>query len=251
MLPLFLKTNAKEVTILNQIGLWFSNLGTSFIDGFERNLIRGDRWLSLLRGLGLTVELTVGSIILGTVLGIILCLMKISNVKFINKISQIYIRIFRGTPLVVQLMIIYYGVFGKTSVPKDIVAIIAFGLNSAAYIAELLRGGIAAVDKGQVEAGRSLGLSSWQTMWSIVLPQGIKVALPTYTQEFIVLIKETAIAGYVALEDLTKKGDIIRSRTFSAWYPLLTVAIIYLVMTTTLEMIFGRVERRLRESDNR
>ena len=240
---------------MNQLGLWFSNLGTTFVEGFERNLIHQDRWLSLLRGLGMTIELTVGAILLGTLLGIVLCLMKLSSSKILRGISQAYIRVFRGTPLVVQLLIIYFGVFGSISalrtVPKEAAAIVAFGLNSAAYIAELLRGGIVAVDHGQVEAGRSLGLSSWQTMCSIVLPQGIKIAFPTYTQEFIVLIKETAIAGYIALEDLTKKGDIIRSRTFSAWYPLLTVAIVYLVLTTTLEIIFGRVERRLRESDHR
>lgn len=225
------------------------------MEGFEKNLIRQDRWLSLLRGLGMTVELTVGAIILGTILGVVLCLMKLSSFKPLNVIAQAYIRVFRGTPLVVQLLIIYFGVFGSVAIfkaaPKEVAAIVAFGLNSGAYIAELLRGGIMAVDKGQVEAGRSLGLSSWQTMWSIVLPQGIKIAFPTYTQEFIVLIKETAIAGYIALEDLTKKGDIIRSRTFSAWFPLITVAIVYLVLTTTLEIIFGRAERRLRESDNR
>lgn len=240
---------------LPRIALWLSQLGNSLVDGFEKNLIREDRWLSLLRGLGTTVEITVGAIILGTILGIILCLMKISSFKPLNKFSQAYIRVFRGTPVVVQLLIIYFGFFGSISVlrsmPKVVAATIAFGLNSAAYIAELLRGGIMAVDKGQVEAGRSLGLSAWQTMRSIVLPQGIKIALPTYTQEFIALVKETAIAGYIAIEDLTKKGDIIRSRTFSPWYPLLTVAIIYLVVTTTLELIFGRVERRLRESDKR
>ncbi len=230
---------------------WFSSLGESFWIGFEKNILRQDRWLSLLKGLGVTVELTVGAILLGTILGIILCMMKISKVGIFRAVSQTYIRIFRGTPMVVQLLIIYFGVFGSSDVPKIVAAIIAFGFNSGAYIAELLRGGIMAVDKGQIEAGRSLGLSSWQTMKSIVLPQGIKIAFPTYTQEFIVLIKETAIAGYVALEDLTKKGDIIRSRTFDPWFPLLTVAIMYLVLTTSLELIFGRIERRLRESDNR
>lgn len=239
------------MTLINDVEAWLVNFGEAFWNGFELNLLKQDRWLSLLRGLGATIELTVGSIILGTVLGIILCMMKISNVKIFKAISQTYIRIFRGTPMVVQLLIIYFGVFGKTDVPKAVAAIIAFGLNSGAYIAELLRGGIMAVDKGQIEAGRSLGLSSWQTMKSIVLPQGIKIAFPTYTQEFIVLIKETAIAGYVAIEDLTKKGDIIRSRTYDPWFPLLTVALIYLVLTTTLEILFGRIERRLRESDNR
>ncbi len=236
---------------MQQIINRFIQLGTSFAEGFEKNLLRQDRWLSLLKGLGVTVELTVGAILIGTVLGIILCLMKISKIKILNVISKTYIRIFRGTPMVVQLLIIYFGVFGSSDIPKIVAAIIAFGLNSGAYIAELLRGGIQAVDKGQIEAGRSLGLSSWQTMSSIVLPQGIKIAFPTYTQEFIVLIKETAIAGYVALEDLTKKADIIRSRTFSPWFPLVSAAVIYLVLTTSLEIIFGRVERRLRESDNR
>lgn len=236
---------------MQQIINWFTQMGTSFAEGFEKNLLRQDRWLSLLKGLGITVELTVGAILIGTVLGIILCLMKISKIKILNAISKTYIRIFRGTPMVVQLLIIYFGVFGSSDIPKIVAATIAFGLNSGAYIAELLRGGIQAVDKGQIEAGRSLGLSAWQTMKSIVLPQGIKIAFPTYTQEFIVLIKETAIAGYVALEDLTKKADIIRSRTFSPWFPLISAAVVYLVLTTSLELIFGRVERRLRESDNR
>lgn len=230
---------------------WLTNAWESFKFSFERNLIREDRWLSLLNGLSVTLQLTVGAIIIGTVLGVILCLMKISKIKPLTAISQAYIRVFRGTPMVVQLLLIYFGVFGSINIPKVLAATIAFGLNSAAYIAELMRGGIMAVDKGQIEAGRSLGLSSWQTMSSIVLPQGIKIAFPTYTQEFIVLIKETAIAGYIALEDLTKKGDIIRSKTYSPWFPLLSVAIVYLILTTVLEIIFGRVERRLRESDNR
>lgn len=240
---------------MNSVLLWFQNCGATFVESFEKNLIRQDRWLSLLRGLGVTVELTVGAILLGTVLGIILCLMKISNFKPFNVISKTYIRIFRGTPMVVQLLIMYFGVFGSISVfrdlPKELAAIVAFGMNSGAYIAELLRGGIIAVDKGQMEAGRSLGLSSWQTMRSIILPQGIKIAFPSYTQEFIVLIKETAIAGYIAIEDLTKKGDIIRSRTFSPWFPLVTVAIVYFVLTTALELIFSRAERRMRKSDAR
>lgn len=239
------------MNLLNSIATWFVGLGDAFWVGFEKNLLRQDRWLSMLRGLNVTIQLTVGAIVIGTILGIILCMAKISGIKICSGIAKTYIRIFRGTPMVVQLLIIYFGVFGQTTVPKEIAAICAFGLNSAAYIAELLRGGIEAVDKGQLEAGRSLGLSAFQTMKSIVLPQGIKIAFPTYTQEFIVLIKETAIAGYIALEDLTKKGDIIRSRTFDPWFPLLTTAIIYLVLTTTLELIFGRVERRLRESDNR
>ncbi len=236
---------------MNAVLNWFAEKGNDFLFSFERNLIREDRWQWLLSGLGVTLEITVGAILIGTVLGVILCLMKLSSVKIFNVISKTYIRIFRGTPMVVQLLIFYFGILRNPVFSKLFVAIIAFGLNSAAYVAELMRGGIMAVDKGQIEAGRSLGLSSWQTTYSIVLPQAIKIALPSYAQEFIVLVKETAVAGYIALEDLTKKGDIIRSKTFSPYFPLVTVAIIYLVITTSLEALFGRMERRLRESDNR
>lgn len=224
-------------------------------DRVYHNIIYQDRWLQLLKGLGITLEITVFAIILGTVLGIILAIMRISafkigRVRILEKISTFYITIIRGTPVMVQLLIIYFVVFASVDIDKVIVAVIAFGLNSAAYVAEIIRGGILAVDKGQMEAGRSLGLSYTQAMTSIVMPQAIKNAMPAYASEFIVLIKETAIVGYIALEDLTKVGDIIRSRTYDAFVPLITVALVYLLITGILAKLFTKLERRLRKSDN-
>ena len=233
------------------IGQWFANGWASFSQAFYNNLIYDNRWLYMLKGLGVTIEITICAILLSTVLGVIFCLLKLSKHKFLRGIAHVYIDTIRGTPMVIQLLIIYFGVFGSTAVPKILVAIIAFGINSGAYVAEILRGGILSVSNGQMEAGRSLGLSYWQTMFSIIFPQAIKNALPTYTSEFIVLLKETAIVGYVALEDLTKVADYIRSRTWSAFFPLIVAALIYLAMTTVLTKLFGILERRLRQSDHR
>jgi len=225
-------------------------------DALYQNLIYKDRWLYLLKGLGVTIEVTFFAIILGTILGVILAIMRLSNfrllrIRILEKIASFYITIIRGTPMMIQLLIIYFVVFASVDIDKVIVAVIAFGMNSAAYVAEIVRGGILSVDKGQMEAGRSLGMSYSQTMIRIIMPQAIKNALPTYTSEFIVLIKETAIVGYIALEDLTKVGDVIRSRTYDAFIPLITVALIYLLLTGILAKLFMRLERRLRKSDLR
>ena len=222
-----------------------------FIDGFYQNYIYQQRYLYLLKGIGVTLEITLFSILIATVLGIILCLMKLSNNKLSKGVASVYINVIRGTPLVTQLLIIYFGVFGSVNISKTIVAIIAFSLNSAAYLAEIFRSGILSVEAGQTEAGRSLGFNKWQTMFYIVMPQAIKNIVPTYANEFIVLIKETAIVGYIAVEDLTKVADVIRSRTFSAWFPLLGAAAIYLCLTLGLAKLFSILERRLRQSDNR
>lgn len=232
-------------------------LAMSFADKLYTNLIAQDRWLALLKGLGVTLTITVFAIIIGTVLGTLFAFGKMSKIKPISVISSAYINIIRGTPTLVQLLLIYFGVFASFQFVSDqtvnsiIIASIAFGLNSAAYVAEIVRAGVQGVDPGQMEAGRSLGLNHRQTMMHIVLPQAVKNILPTYTSEFIVLIKETAIVGYIGLADLTKVGDNIRSRTFSAWIPLLTVAIMYLIVTTGLAKLFSILERRLRESDQR
>ncbi|MFZ5974221.1 MAG: amino acid ABC transporter permease [Bacillota bacterium] len=228
----------------------------SFFDQVYQNLIVESRWLSILKGLGVTVEISVFAILVGTILGIILALMRISRfsigkVRILEKISSFYITIIRGTPMMIQLLIIYLVVFGSVDIDKVIVAVIAFGMNSGAYVAEIIRGGILSVDKGQMEAGRSLGLNYRQTMMHIIMPQAIKNALPTYTSEFIVLIKETAIVGYIALVDMTRAADIIQSRTFSPFVPLLTVALVYLLLTGLLAKLFMKLERRLRQSDNR
>lgn len=230
---------------------WLSSIWESFSNGFYTNLIYADRWKMLLQGLGVTLEITLASIVIGTVLGIILAFMKMSSTKWLSTPAKIYIEIIRGTPTTVQLLIMYMGVFASLSAPKWIIASIAFGMNSAAYVAEIVRGGVESVDKGQIEAGRSLGLSKLQTTMKIVLPQAIKIALPTYTSEFIVLLKETSIAGYIAMEDLTKVASMITSRTYNAWFPLISAAVLYFIMTFTLAKIFGCLERRLRKSDLR
>lgn len=232
-------------------------LAMSLQEKLYLNLIAQDRWLALLKGLGVTVVITIFAIIIGTILGTALAFGKMSKIKPLKAVCSGYITIIRGTPTLVQLLLIYFGVFGGFQISSNdvlnsiIIASIAFGLNSAAYVAEIVRAGVQGVDPGQTEAGRSLGLNHRQTMTHIVLPQAVKNILPTYTSEFIVLIKETAIVGYIGLSDLTKVGDTIRSRTFSAWIPLLTVAIVYLCLTSLLAKLFSLLERRLRESDKR
>ena len=162
-----------------------------------------------------------------------------------------YLTVIRGTPMVVQLLITYFVIFGSVNIDKTLVAVLAFGVNSGAYVAEIVRSGIMSVDNGQFEAGRSLGLSYRQTMISIVLPQAFKTVLPALANECIVLLKETSVAGYIAIQDLTKGGDIIRSQTFSAFMPLITVALIYLIMVVVLTHLVGKLERRLSQSDRR
>ena len=169
--------------------------------------------------------------------------------KMTVKPAKLYITVIRGTPVVVQLLIINFVIFSSVFVDTVLVAIIAFGLNSAAYVAEVFRSGIMSIDAGQMEAGRSLGLTYNQTMWRIIMPQAVKNVLPALGNEMITLLKETSVAGYIALQDLTKGGDIIRSRTYSAFLPLLAVAAIYLVLVLILQALVGRLERRLAKSD--
>ena len=184
-----------------------------------------DRWRLYLDGLGVTVSITLGAICISTVLGMVLCLMKLSKYKILRWPAQAYIDIIRGIPVVVQLLIMYNVVLLNVTDNKMVVAIVAFGLNSSAYMAEIYRSGINAVDPGQMEAGRSLGLTKTQTMWHIIFPQAIKNCLPTYTSEFIVLVKETAVVGYIALTDLTKVYSAIQSKTYDAFGPLLIIEI--------------------------
>lgn len=209
----------------------------------------------ILGGLGVTLRVTLAAIVIGTLLGMTLAFMKMSKghvTKWVLGLpAKIYIEIIRGTPTTVQLMIIYFVIFASTNVPKEIVAILGFGLNSAAYVAEIVRAGVESVNPGQVEAGRSLGFSRFQTTLKIVLPQAVKSVLPTYTSEFIVLLKETSISGFIALNDLTKVASTITSRTYNAFFPLVTAAVIYFIMTFSLSKIFGCLERRLRKSDSR
>ena len=219
------------------------------------NFIKDDRWHYIADGLKVTLIVTFCAVLIGVVLGFLLAIVrstydKTGKLKRLNLICQIYIPVIRGTPVVVQLLIIYFVIFASVDVSKTIVAILAFGMNSSAYVAEIFRSGIMAVDNGQFEAGRSLGFNYRQTMIYIIMPQAFKNVLPALGNEFIVLLKETSVAGYIALQDLTKGGDIIRSRTYDALMPLIAVAIIYLVMVMIFSKLVSMLERRLRNSDH-
>ena len=211
-----------------------------FGDKLYQAFLVEDRWRLYLDGLGVTLGITLGAICISTVLGMVLCLMKMSRHRILRWPAQAYIDIIRGIPVVVQLLIMYNVVLLNVTDNKMVVAVIAFGLNSSAYMAEIYRSGINAVDPGQMEAGRSLGLSKVQ-----------KNCLPTYTSEFIVLVKETAVVGYIALTDLTKVYSAIQSKTYDAFGPLFIIAVAYFCITKVLSIVFSKMERRLRESDRR
>ena len=223
-------------------------------DKFYLNFIKDDRWKYIVEGLGVTMQITFAAVIIGIVLGFLVAVVratydKTGKLKVLNWICNVYLTVFRGTPIVVQLMIIYYVIFASMDISKVVAAILAFGINSGAYVAEIIRSGIMSIDNGQFEAGRSLGFNYIQTMWHIVLPQALKNVLPALGNEFIVLLKETSVSGYIALQDLTKGGDIIRSRTYDAFMPLIAVALIYLVMVMVFSKLLEVLERRLRNSE--
>lgn len=222
---------------------------------FYLNFVQDNSWHYLLDGLWVTLQVTFCAVIIGIVLGLLVAVirstyMKTGRLKILNFICNVYITIIRGTPVVVQLLIIYFVIFGSVKIDKVIVAVLAFGLNSGAYVAEIFRSGIMSIDEGQFEAGRSLGFNYAQTMFHIIMPQAFKNVLPALGNEFIVLLKETSVAGYIALQDLTKGGDIIRSRTYSAFFPLIAVAVIYLIMVSIFTKLVSMLERRLRNSDH-
>lgn len=226
----------------------------NFVEKFHSTFIDGDRWMYLVRGLGTTLLITLFAVILGMVLGFLIAIVRSTHDKtgklgFLNVLARIYLTIIRGTPVVVQLLIIYFVIFVSVNVGKTFVAVLAFGLNSAAYVAEIVRSGIMSIDNGQFEAGASLGMNYPKTMISIILPQAFKNILPALANECIVLLKETSVAGYIALTDLTKGGDIIRSQTYEAFLPLIAVAVIYLVMVMILSSLVSKLERRLAKSD--
>lgn len=217
------------------------------------NLIAEERYMYLIRGLGTTLTVTFFSVIVGVVLGFLVAVVrstyeKTHKLKVLNIICQIYLTVIRGTPVIVQLLIMYYIIFVSMD-SKVVVAVIAFGINSGAYVAEIIRGGIMAIDNGQFEGGRSLGFNYVQTMIYIILPQVFKNVLPSLANEFIVLLKETSVSGYIALQDLTKGGDIIRSQTYNAYVPLLLVAAIYLCLVMIFSYFVKVLERRLRNSE--
>lgn len=238
---------------------------TSFFAEFKRIMIDGNRFDFILDGLKNTFIITLGSLAIGVLIGVIVAAVRTSfdknqealksrgGVGYVlmttfNAICKIYLTIIRGTPVVVQLMIFYFIIFASTD-NGVVVAIFAFGINSGAYVAEIFRAGIMSIDNGQFEAGRSLGFSYFRTMCYIIIPQMFKAVLPTLCNEFIVLLKETSVAGYVGVIDLTKAGNVIAGRTFSYFIPLISVAIIYLVVVMVLTWLVGKLERRLRKSD--
>ena len=240
---------------------WFAEFKADFV----LNFIDGGRWKWMVEGLGNTLLITFFALIIGVVLGIVVAAIRSTYdknreamemhkgvgyyiFKVVNAVCHLYITVIRGTPVVVQLLIMYFIIFA-TSRNDMMIAVIAFGINSGAYVAEILRGGIMSIDNGQFEAGRSLGFNYVQTMVYIVIPQVFKSVLPTLCNEFIVLLKETSIAGYVGIVDLTKAGDLIRGRTFSAFMPLIAVALIYLVLVVVLTALVGVLERRLRKNE--
>ena len=222
---------------------------------FISNFIDDNRWRYITDGLKITLLVPVFAVLIGVVLGFLIAIVrtthdKTGKLKILNAICKVYLTVIRGTPVVVQLMIIYFIIFGSVDISKVVVAIVAFGINSGAYVAEIFRSGIMSIDNGQFEAGRSLGFNYAQTMMYIVMPQAFKNVLPTLCNEFISLLKETSVSGYIALQDLTKGGDIIRSRTYDAFMPLIAVALIYLAMVMIFTKLVSLLERRLRNSDH-
>ena len=218
---------------------------------FTRTFITGARWKMFLNGLEVTLVLSLFSVILGLLLGMIIAFGKLSKVKILRWISNAYVDIIRGTPTMVQILIIYFVIFASINIDRRIVAVIAFCINSGAYVAEIIRGGILSINKGQTEAGRSLGLTHSQTMVNISLPQAIKNILPALGNEFIVLVKETAVIGYVAKIDLTAAALSVQAKTYSYVMPLLAIAVMYYVVIKILTILLNRLERRLRASDVR
>ena len=239
---------------------WFQDLKADFI----LNFIDDNRWRYLFTGLGNTLKITLFAVILGIALGVVVAIIRSTYDKTIeemrpglgrfflvlgNAICRIYLTIIRGTPVVVQLLIMYFIIFASSR-NSLMVAVLAFGINSGAYVAEIVRSGIMSVDQGQFEAGRSLGFNYVETMRHIILPQAFKNVLPALANEFIVLLKETSVAGYVGIRDLTMGGNIIRNVTYTAMLPLIAVALIYLLLVLFFTWLVGKLERRLRSSEH-
>ena len=248
---------------MNLFGNVYNNIVSFFQSWFDKlynTFIVSDRWLTLVEGLYATVIITLGALAIGVVIGTVVAIIKVfaadgkrttfsDKVLFVlDKLCNVYITVIRGIPVVVQLLISFFIIF---SFAKDglWVATITFGINSGAYVAETIRSGIMAIDAGQMEAGRSLGFSKLQTMWLIILPQAIKNILPAIGNEMIALLKETSVAGYVAVVDITKAGNQIKNTTYDQVNPILLVALVYLALVMFLTTIVGRLERRLRKNE--
>ena len=241
-----------------KFALWWEQLKADFITCF----VAKDRWRYITRGLANTLKIALVAVLIGIAIGAVVAIIRSAHdknigemrpglgrtlLKIANAICKVYLTVIRGTPVMIQLLIMFFVIFtsARDGVP---VAMLCFGINSGAYVAEIIRAGIMSVDKGQSEAGRSLGLNFVQTMWYIVIPQALKNTLPALANEFIVLLKETSVACYVAVNDLTKGGEIIRSTTYQQFLPL--VALIYLMLVMFFSWLVGKLERRLRSSDH-
>lgn len=246
-------TTAKQVIIVN------TGEGAnqqSLVEKFKQVFIEKDRWQYIPKGLRNTLIITFFAGVIGIILGFLFAIIRVANdrndekklgIRVLNAIVKVYLTIFRGTPMMVQLLIMYYVIFASVKANPIMTAVLAFGLNSGAYVAEAIRAGIMSVEIGQFEAGRSLGFTYGQTMIHIILSQAVKNALPAMCNEFIALLKESSIVGYIGLIDLTKAGDIIRSNTYEAFMPLIAVALVYLVIVMFLTFLVGRLERRLKK----
>lgn len=261
-----MQISATKQAFLDAVPNWIENGPTWFSDfsyDFFKSFIYDDRWKQYVEGLCNTLLLTALALVLGLVLGVIVSLVRVTwdttnkelrpgpgkfLLRISNWISKLYLTVIRGTPVVVQIMIIFFVIMSSSN-NKILAGVIAFGVNSGAYVAEIIRGGIMSIDKGQMEAGRSLGFGYVATMWHIILPQAFKNVLPSLVNEFIVLLKETSIAGYVGLTDLTRAANIVRGVSYVDFLPLLGVAVIYLVLVLFFSWLAGRLERRLRNSE--
>lgn len=228
---------------------WFQK----WLDTLYNTFIVADRYKVLVDGFGKTILITVGALVIGVIIGTIIAIIKVfadgnKKLKILDMLCNLYLTVIRGTPVVVQLLIAFFIVF-TTAKDGTWVAIITFGINSGAYVAEVIRSGIMAIDQGQNEAGRSLGLNRVQTMWLIILPQAFKNILPAIGNEMIALLKETSVAGYVAVIELTKAGNQIKNTTYDQINPILLVAIVYLAMVVIMTKLLGVMERRLRKNE--
>ncbi|MCL2592780.1 MAG: amino acid ABC transporter permease [Defluviitaleaceae bacterium] len=237
---------------------------TNFAHEFRRTFIVDDRYRLFITGLNNTLILSLLSVLFGILIGLFVTYLNMSNfdsikhiklrrvIKFFSRIvSNIYLDVIRGTPVVIQLLVMVFVIFAGSSMNRLLIAAIAFGINSGAYVSEIIRAGILSIDKGQTEAGRSLGLSGFNTMRLVVVPQAIKNVLPALANEFIVLIKETAVVGAVAIIDITRSAQLIQSTTFSAAMPLLGSAVMYYVIIKVLSIAFKILEKHMRKSDKR
>ncbi len=249
--------------MLGLVHCFHANMALSLREQFQLTFIDNDNWLLYLEGLKNTLIVTFFALLIGVLLGAVIAAVRSTYDKtysemrtgigklillLLNTICKIYLTVIRGTPVVVQIMIMYYIIF-VTSNNKILIAALAFGVNSGAYVAEIIRSGIMSIDQGQFEAGRSLGFNYLHTMLYIIVPQALKNVLPALANEFIVLLKETAVSGYIALMDLTKAGDKIRAATYSPFMPLITVAVIYLILVVFFTWLIGKLERRLRNDE--